>query len=280
MKRFIGIGVLTTTILFIAAARTESAPVEQELINDLVVANHILAKQGVVDSFGHVSVRHPTKPDHFLLSQAKAPSRVTAEDIMEFDLDGNTIDGRGRPTYSERFIHAEIYRSRKDVNAIVHSHSPAVIPFSVTQIPLRAITHTAPFLASGVPVFEIRDVAGMSNLLVNDPKRGKALAETLGNNPIALMRGHGDVVVGPNLRRTVVRAVYTEVNARILWQALVLNTPITYLTPEEGTILENSYDNASKGHMTDRIWENLNEDPSLGLRPRSVRPSPAHSHPD
>ncbi len=242
----------------------------KELIDDLVAANQVLAKAGVVDSFGHVSARHPANPDRFLLSQAKSPARVTADDIMEFDLDGRTIDGRDRPTYSERFIHAEIYRARKDVNGVIHSHSPGVIPFGVTQIPLRAISHTAPFLASGVPVFEIRTVAGMSDLLVTDAKRGKALAETLGDRPVALMRGHGMVVVGPSLRRTVVRAVYTEINARLLWQVLTLGTPITYLSPEEGAILEKRNDATAKGHGGDRVWENLKAD-VLGTAPGGAR---------
>ncbi len=240
--------------------QAQDQPPIKPLIDDLVTANHILASQGVVDSFGHVSVRHPGRPDHFLMSQAKSPARVGPEDIMEFDLDGKPVDGRDRPIYSERFIHAEIYRARQDVNAVVHSHSPGVIPFGVTQIPLRAIVATAAFLASGAPVFEIRDVAGMSNLLVTDPKRGQALAATLGAQPVALMRGHGDVVVGPDLRRTVVRAVYTEVNARLLWQALLLNTPITYLAPEEGAIMEQTVDKAPKGHSSDRAWENLREE--------------------
>ncbi len=267
------VGALCTALVLLPAAigghaRALDSAGMKDLIEDLVTANHILAKQGVVDSYGHVSVRHPNNPDHFLMSQAKSPARVGAEDIMEYDLDGNAIEPRGRPTYSERFIHAEIYRARKDVHAVIHSHSPGVIPFGVTQIPLRAIAATAAFLSSGVPVFEIRKVAGMSNLLITDPKRGKALAESLGDHPVALMRGHGDVVVGPDVRRAVVRAVYTEVNARLLWQALTMNTPITYISPEESAIMEKTVDEAPRGHSTDRAWENLKED-VLGSSPRS-----------
>src|SRR5262245_31214193 len=153
------------------------------LIDDLVAANRILYRQGVVDGFGHVSVRHPARPDRFLLSMAKAPGRVTAEDIMEFDLDGKAIDGRDRPIYSERFIHSEVYKARADVNAVIHSHSPTVIPFSVTKVPLRAVHNTASFLAAGGPVFEMRTVAGMTNNHVRDDRRGEALAGVPGGCP-------------------------------------------------------------------------------------------------
>jgi len=181
-------------------------------------------------------VRHPARPDHFLISEAKAPGRVTADDIMEFDLDGNAVDRRGRPIYQERFIHSEIYRARADVNAVVHSHSPTVIPFSVTQVPLRPVHNTASFLAVGVPVFEMRKVAGMTNNLVTDGARAKALAETLGDRPVALLRGHGNVVVAPNLRRAVARAIYTEVNARMQLHAVTLGGSITFIDAEEAKL--------------------------------------------
>ncbi len=225
------------------------------LIDDLVAANRILYRQGVVDGFGHVSVRHPANPDRFLLSAAKAPGRVTADDIMEFDLEGKPIDRRDRPIYSERFIHSEVYKARRDVNAVIHSHSPTVIPFSVTQVPLRPVHNTASFLAPEVPVFEMRRAAGMTNNLVTDGARGKALVEVLGDRPVALLRGHGNVVVGPDVRRTVARAIYTEVNARMLLQAVALGGPITFIDPEENKLIEAGRGTQVTGHSVDRVWQ-------------------------
>ena len=153
------------------------------VINDLVAANRILYRQGVVDGFGHVSVRHPGNADRYLMSASLAPGRVTKDDIMEFDLESRPIDQRGRSIYSERFIHSEIYKARPDVHAILHSHSPTVIPFGASNVPLQPIVNTAGFLSPDVPVFEMRRVAGSRSLLVTDAKLGKALADTLGSRP-------------------------------------------------------------------------------------------------
>jgi HCOMODA/2-hydroxy-3-carboxy-muconic semialdehyde decarboxylase len=225
-------------------------------IDDLVAANRILYKQGVVDGFGHVSIRHPQRPDRFLMAASLAPGRVTKDDIMEFDLEGKPIDQRDRTIYSERFIHSEIYKARKDVNAVLHSHSPTVVPFSVSQIPMRPILNSAGFLAPNVPVFEMRKVPGpRRGLLITDGTIGKALAETLGDRPVALMRGHGNVVVGPNVQRVVARAIYTEVNARLLWQAVTLGGPIIYIDEEEAKAAEVTRDRGEVGHGTDRIWQ-------------------------
>jgi HCOMODA/2-hydroxy-3-carboxy-muconic semialdehyde decarboxylase len=230
-------------------------------IDDLVLANHILHAEGVVDSYGHVSFRSPERPDRFFMARAMAPSRVTAGDIMEFDMDGEPLDRRGRSVYSERFIHSEIYKKRADVNSVIHSHSPGVIPFSVTDVPLRAIMPPAGFLHTGVPVYEIRDASGMTDMLVRDPQRGKALAESLGNHAVALMRGHGDVVVGPELRTAVARAIYTETNARIQLQAVLLAAGgrVEYMTEEECTLRKagDNLDKRGSGHGSDRIWEGL-----------------------
>src|SRR5215470_3247029 len=249
--------VLALLPVLIAPAWSQSSTQSdlRALLDDLVAANHILYRQGVVDGFGHVSARHPSKPDRFLMSAAKAPGRVTVEDIMEFDLDANAIDGRDRPVYSERFIHSEVYKARRDVNAVIHSHSPTVVTFSVTQVPLRPIHNTASFLAPEVPVFEMRKTAGMTNNLVTDSARGKALVETLGDRPVALLRGHGDVVVGPDLRRTVSRAIYTEVNARMLLQAIALGGPIIYIDPEENKLIEGGRGTQITGHSVDRTWQ-------------------------
>jgi HCOMODA/2-hydroxy-3-carboxy-muconic semialdehyde decarboxylase len=206
-----------------------------ELIDDLVTANRILAAEGVLDGFGHVSARHDKRPDRFLLARSMAPALVTAADIMEFDLDGNAVEAHGRTAYLERFIHSEIYKTRPEVQAVVHSHSPAVIPFGVVGVPLRPIFHLGGFLGAGVPVFEIRDSGGpATDMLVRNPMLGAALAKTLGNAPVALMRGHGDVVVGRSVREAVFRAVYTEVNARLASEALRLGPgQVVFLNEQE-----------------------------------------------
>jgi ribulose-5-phosphate 4-epimerase/fuculose-1-phosphate aldolase len=210
-----------------------AGPVDAALIDDLVAANRILAKHGVLDGWGHVSVRHPANPERYLLSRARAPALVSAEDIMEFDLDSNPVDQQARRVFLERFIHGETYRARPDVNAVVHSHSPTVIPFTVTGEPLKAISHIASFLADEPPVWEIRDVGITQGLLVTTNKQGASLAKTLGSKPVALMRGHGNVVVASDIRRVVHRALYTEVNAQQLAIALSFNRPITFVAPDE-----------------------------------------------
>jgi ribulose-5-phosphate 4-epimerase/fuculose-1-phosphate aldolase len=224
---------------------SSAGPVDRALCVDLVAAYRVLANEGVLDSFGHVSMRHPSAPDRYLLSRSLAPGSVTLEDLMEFDLDSRPVDAQGRGIYLERFIHGEIYKARPDVMAVVHSHSPTVIPFSVTQVPLRAIFHNASFLGDGAPVFEIRRAAGeQNNMLVDNGALGAALAQSLGAAPVGLMRGHGNVVVGPSLEVAVFRAVYTEVNARLQIQASILGGPVTYL---------NEYE-AAKPQVTSRPW--------------------------
>ena len=193
------------------------------LIDDLVAANHILYRQGVVDGFGHVSARHDKMPGHFLLARSMAPGLVAAADLMEFDTDGEPLHAEGRTPYLERFIHSEIYKIRPDVRAVVHSHSPAVIPFGAVKTPLRPIYHMGGFLAPRVPVFEIRDAGGpATDMLVRDAALGAALAKTLADCAVALLRGHGNVVVGGSIREVVFRAVYTEINARLAAEALRL----------------------------------------------------------
>jgi HCOMODA/2-hydroxy-3-carboxy-muconic semialdehyde decarboxylase len=187
-----------------------------------------------LDAFGHVSIRHPKDRQRFLMSRSLAPALVSADDIVELDFDGKLIGPAGRSLFLERFIHAEIYRRRPDVMAIVHSHSPAVIPFGVTTRPLLAMYHNAAFLAGGVPVFDIRSRFGATDMLVRNGEIGQALAETLGDKPVVLMRGHGNVATGPSLQLAVFRAVYTEVDARLQLQAIGIGGPITALTPEEG----------------------------------------------
>jgi len=220
------------------------------LIEDLVAANRILADQGVLDGFGHVSVRHPANPNRFLMSRSLAPALVQASDIMEYDVDGNAVDAQGRASFLERFIHSEIYKARPDVSAIIHSHAPALIPFGITQTPMRPVYHVAGFLHAGVPTFDIRRVAGMTNLLVGNNQLGKALAETLGSAPMVLMRGHGNVVVGPEVSLAVYRAIYAQVNAQLQAQAIALGGPVTYLDPEEARKAEQVNNQVHK-----RAWD-------------------------
>ena len=233
-------------------AQTPPSPipgVEPVLLEDIVAGSRILADLGVVDAFGHVSARHPTNPNRFLMSRSLAPALVTSGDVMEFDLDGNAIDAGGRAVFLERFIHGEIYKARPDVMAVVHTHSPGVIPFSVTQVPLRPMYHNAAFLAAGTPVWDIRKAFGETDMLVRDGARGKSLAEALGDKPVVLMRGHGDVTVGPSVKMAVFRAYYTDVNARLQSQALALGGEVNYLTPGEGAKAD-----AINFVVLDRIW--------------------------
>jgi ribulose-5-phosphate 4-epimerase/fuculose-1-phosphate aldolase len=215
-----------------AGAATQGERPSPGLIEDLVAANRVLYAEGVVDGFGHVSVRHDKNPERFMMARSMAPSLVTAEDILEYDLDSRPVDPRGHAVYLERFIHGEIYKRRPDVKAIVHSHSPSVIPFGVTPVELKPIFHMSSFLGTGVPVFEIRTVDAASDMLIRNSELGRALAETLGDKTVVLMRGHGSVAVGDSLPQVVFRAVYTEVNARLQAQAMQLG-PVNFLTPEE-----------------------------------------------
>lgn len=195
---------------------------EQAQLEDLVAANRILAEHGVIDAYGHVSLRSPRDPKRFFLARAIAPETVQLEDILEYDLDCQPIDARGYDSVLERFIHGEIYKARPDVMAVVHNHSPSVVPFSVTRVKMRALFHMASFVGDGLPNFEIRDVQKGTDLLIRNPKLGIALAKTLGAKPAALMRGHGSVTVGESLPRAVGRSVYLEMSARMQMQALLL----------------------------------------------------------
>ena len=223
--------------------------VDAALIEDIVVGSRVLADLGVLDGFGHVSARDPKNPDHFLMSRSLAPALVTGDDIMEFDLDGNAVDARGRSVFLERFIHSEIYKARPDVMAVVHTHSPGVIPFTVSQMALRPVFHNAAFLGTGAPVWEIRKEFGETNMLVSNAAIGKSLALALADKPVVLMRGHGDVTVGPSVKVAVFRAYYTDVNARLQSQALALGGEVNYLTAAEGTKAD-----AVNLQVLDRVW--------------------------
>lgn len=252
----IRIGLITAFVaLFGAIEAHAQAPVnpipgvDAALVEDIVTGSRVLADFGVLDGFGHVSARHPTNPDHFLMARSLAPALVTADDIMEFDRDGNAVDPRGRSVFLERFIHSEIYKARPDVMAVVHTHSPGVVPFTVSKVPLRAVYHNAAFLAAGAPVWDIRKEFGETDMLVRNAAIGKTLAQTLGAGPVVLMRGHGDVTVGPAVKVAVFRAYYTDVNARLQSQAVALGGEPNYLTPAEGAKAD-----ATNLAVLDRVW--------------------------
>ncbi len=215
-------------------------PVSAEIRADIAAASRILAAQGVVDGFGHVSMRHPDAPDRFLMPRAIAPALVQPDDIMEYDLESVACAGDDRKGFIERYIHSEIYKARPDINSVVHSHSPSVIPFGLVNRPMQAMFHNAAFLATGVPVFDIRDDFGTTDMLVCDCPRGVSLAKTLGDKNVALMRAHGSVACGATLQTAVFRAVYTEVNARIQHWSLALaeGDPLAALSPEEGELAD------------------------------------------
>jgi ribulose-5-phosphate 4-epimerase/fuculose-1-phosphate aldolase len=205
------------------------------LVEKLAIANRILYDQGVVDGFGHISVRHDKSPEHFLLSCNRAPGLVNPEDILSYDLNGDLAVASDKRSYLERFIHSEIYRSRPDVMSVVHSHSPSVIPFGATGQRLRPIFHMSGFLGSGSALFEIRDTGGNTDLLISSTGLGKALAQALSQHNCVLMRGHGSTTVGPSIEVAVYRAIYAEVNAKLQLQAAALG-PINFLNEEEAAL--------------------------------------------
>jgi ribulose-5-phosphate 4-epimerase/fuculose-1-phosphate aldolase len=264
--RLARLGPVVLLVLLFGLAETRAqtprvSGVDAGLIEDIVIGSRILADFGVLDGFGHVSARHPTNPDRFLMSRSLAPALVTADDIMEFNLDGNAVDAGNRSVFLERFIHGEIYKARPDVMSVVHAHSPGVIPFTVSPVPLRPMYHNAAFLAAGAPVWDIRKDFGETDMLVRDPLRGKSLAQSLGDKSVVLMRGHGDVTVGPAVRMAVFRAYYTDVNARLQSQAIALGGEVNYLTPGEGAKAD-----AVNLVVLDRIWNlwKLRIAPTLG----------------
>ena len=205
-------------------------------ILDLVAAYRILAEHGVIDAYGHVSLRSEKDPNRYFLAGHIAPENVTEDNIIEYDLDSNPVDARGRESVRERYIHGEVLKARPEVMSVVHSHSHTVVPFSVTEVPLRPVFHMAAFVGEGLPNYEIRDFQKGTDLLVKTPFLGQALAKTLGRAPAALMRGHGATVVGENLPRAVGRSIYLEISARMQLQAMMIAGPggrITYIDEAE-----------------------------------------------
>lgn len=222
----------------------------QEHLSNLVLANHILVNEGVLDGFGHISVRDPSDPQRFFIARSMAPALVTEADLVTCNLDGEVVAPSGGKTYVERFIHSEIYKARPDVHSVVHSHSPAVIPFGVTGARLRPICHMSGFLGATVPVYEIRHNAGeSSDLLIRNQALGRALADSLGQATVALMRGHGSVTVGVSIQQAVFRAIYTENSARLQLEASRLGE-INFLTDGEAQATADMNDQ----HL-DRPWQ-------------------------
>lgn len=207
-------------------------------LEDLAAASRILADEGVFDAAGHVSMRSPQRADRFLMSRSLAPALVTGDDIMEFNLECEPCDPRGRKPFIERFLHGGIYRFRPDVMAVAHGHTPSVVPFGLVGTPMLAMYHNAAFVAAGVPVFDIRARFGATDIVINSPERGAALAEALGDKSVLLLRAHGFVAVGPTLPDAVFRAIFTEINARVQLQAATLGGPIAALDPEEGRLAD------------------------------------------
>ena len=201
-------------------------------LSNIVVANHILANEEVVDAFGHISFRHPEDPEKYLLSRARAPELIEADDIVTYRLDGESIDAGDRRPYSERMIHGAIYEQRPDVNVVIHNHSYEVIPFASTGTPLRPVTHTCAPIGGNIPVWDMRDKFGENNHLVVTMEQGRDLAAALGEGTIALMKRHGCVVTGATVEETVMKAIYLQVNAKLQLQAMQIGEP-DYLTDTE-----------------------------------------------
>ena len=222
-----------------------------EQLELLVTANRILAREGVVDAYGHVSIRHPERPDRYILSQSRAPDLVELSDLMEYTLEGDPVDQQGRSMYTERPIHGGSYQAREDGMAIVHNHSPTVIPFSVTDTPLRPMFHLGAIIGSELPVWDIRDNFQDTNMLVTNMEQGRDLAACLGGRRVSLMRGHGCVIAGQTIREVVMASVYLQVNAGLLLQSLQLGE-VKYLSPGE---IEMMSDSQMRLTGQERAWE-------------------------
>ena len=225
----------------------------KELIDELVIANHVLAKENVVDSFGHISVRNPENPNHYFLSCSRSPEIVCSNDIMEFDLEGNSVDNSTLRPYGERFIHGAILEARPDIQSVVHNHSLSVIPFGVTNTPLQPIIHTGASIGRNIPVWDIHDNFGDTDLLVRNMEQGRDLASSMGEASVVLMRGHGCSVVGTSIKEATLTSVYLQISATVQLQSMPLGD-VRYLTPGETEECTNMF---YSDLSVDRAWENL-----------------------
>ena len=218
----------------------------------LVVANRILAHEEVVDAFGHVSLRHPENPHHYIMSRSRAPELVDLEDLMEFELDGKILDEQGRTPYGERFIHGAVMEARPEINAVVHNHAQEVLPFSLTDTPLKPMIHTASVIGEHIPLWDIRDQFGENtDMLVRNMEQGRDLSAALENNTCLIMRGHGAVIVGKTLKEAVVTSIYLKINAKIQTSAMSMGNPIP-LSPGE---IKNTRKVQLSPLGLDRMWE-------------------------
>jgi ribulose-5-phosphate 4-epimerase/fuculose-1-phosphate aldolase len=250
-------GVLAASLGAVVPAA--AADVSPSALDELVAANRVLAHEEIVDGFGHVSVRNPTDPSKYFLARSMAPALVGGTDILSYDLDSNPLDANGRVSYAERFIHGAIYKARPDVMSVVHAHTPAVIPFGVSDVRLQPIFHMAAFLGAGAPVFEIRDAGGpATDLLVKNLALGDALARTLGNANVALMRGHGMVAVAGSIPEAVFRAYYTAQDAQLEADALRLGAP-KFLNADEARSATQT-----QAGLVSRAWELWKRNASAG----------------
>jgi len=240
------------------------------IIDDLVVANRILAAEEIVDAFGHISVRHPERPDRYFLSRSRAPQCVEPDDIMEFSLDGEAIDARSRAPYFERFIHGGIYLAWPEARSVVHSHSRAVIPFSVSHEPIRPLMQNCASIGHAVPVWDSRSKFGDTDLMVTNMEMARDLAQAIGRNPTALMRGHGSVAVGPSIRRAVFNAIKLQESA-IFQKDVAQFDKVIYLSPGEIEKCRHLLDVADRKPLggIDRAWEYWCARAGMTFRPRS-----------
>jgi HCOMODA/2-hydroxy-3-carboxy-muconic semialdehyde decarboxylase len=231
-------------------AEHEGMTTLERALDDLVTANRILAREGIVDAFGHASIRHPDRPDVYIMSRARAPECIETGDLLEFRLDGTPLDAADRQPYAERHIHGAIYETRPDVQAVIHNHSPSLIPFGITGTALRPVMHMCASMGTQVPTWDSRSRFGDTNLLVTTMAMGRDLAAALGDRPVALMRGHGCVVAGPSLRHTVFNSVYLELNAELQLKAAGLGR-ITFLSDGEVQAVLDS----RRSFTYERAWE-------------------------
>lgn len=243
-KGVFAVACLLLQLPLLAAAQAQS-PAVAAVVEELVAANRILAAKGILPGYGHVSVRHPENPNRYLISRSLAPELVTADDIVELDLDSVPMGSSAPRVYLERFIHGEIFKLRPDVNAVVHNHTPTVISFGIGSTPLRPVFHQAAFFLDGIPVWDYRDFGTADGALVDTPERGAALARALADRPAVLMRNHGVAVVGSTLPMVVARSITLELNAEIQSQALARGDEIVYLEQDE----------ESPGSSFDRAWD-------------------------
>ncbi len=260
--QIVAVGVLSAALAIAASciaahAQTGAATDSNEArIEDLVTASRILANEGILDSFGHTTVRSATDPSHFFMPRAMPPALVTRADIVELDLDCKPVTANAPRLNGERYIHCEVYKARPDVQSVVHSHDLAVIPFGLTGTPLRPVLAQAGFLPKETPLFEVRDAYGSAaterGMLVLNSALGKALATKLGQNPVVLMRGHGETVVGRSVKEAAVRTIYTNIDARAQTAAMSFGSKFVVLDDDEVAAY-------TKEERPDRPWDNYKE---------------------